>query len=776
MKHRNVRIRQLAVMAIGAITAISATAVIGVGAASAAAVTGQVASVAASSVSNVNPGAADQPVGNLTFSVANTFAAQDILTIDLPVCQTATDYIAFSVTPTVAVTGGSTTETAPTITPTLAEQSGEGTACTTANGGTGTMDSLVLTFGNSATDTSSTETPWTVTLSGLKYSLGAGFTRTTGTTSGATSGDIPMSGSYLASATGSPSQGVTVASNAALADYSVTANTPGVAVAPTASDAAISNLVITEYTPGIIAVGTVSVKLSAGTFDASSTPTATASGGGAVAGTVTGMGTNTLTFPVTTASSTGPATYTLSGLAVDTSAASTGPVTATVSNTDTATATTTTLASAVKVFAVINAAPPIYGETAVDTSASLFESNACTYALNSSGAVGTSGSTVTSAVLATSENFPDALSASYLASALHTSVIVTPTAAVAQVTLNALRFEGVQNVFVVGGPLAISAADVSTLEATPAYNCGGLTTTGADLTVQRIYGQTQYGTAEQVAEYVSPSAIGTPSVPGAYGGMYNDTTGSNGTTAADAVTGVKTAILAVGTNYPDAMAASAMAYNNHLPVLLTQTASLAPEAEAAIVNLGIKQVIVMGGPLAISNNVVTQLMGLGVSTFRIAGIDATDTAQLLAQFELNISSTAANKANAANAGAITAGNASPAVADGLGWTDAKGLIVSRGDYYTDALSASALAGMSQTPIVLTENPTTVGQYLTKFLNTAGTTGFLNYPATAAATTDTTITVPATYTTVYQYQVIGGPLAIAPATMTTISNALAVNPS
>jgi putative cell wall-binding protein len=720
MKHRNVRIRQLAVMAIGAITAVSATAVFGVGAASAATL-GQVTSVTAVSTLNVHPGAANQPVGNLTFSVANDFASLDTLTLNLPACQTATDYIAFSATPTVTVTGGSSTETAPTITPTLAEQSGEGAACVAA----GVKDQLVLTFGNSASSTGTTA--WTVTLSGLKYNLGAGFTTTTGVAGAATTGAIPMTGSYLASATGSTSQPVTVASNAALADYAVTANTPGVAVAPTASDAAISNLVITEYTPGVVKVGTVSVTLSAGTFAASSTPTATASGGGAVVGTtpVAGMGTATLTFQVTTASSTGPATYTLSGLAVATSGATAGPVTVSVSDNGN---TTPTLASAVKVFAVINAASPIYGQTAVDTSAALFEKNGCR----------------STAVLATSDNFPDALSASYLASALGTSVIVTPTAAVAQATLNALRVEGVAHVFVVGGPLAISAADVSTLESTPSYHCGGyletttLIGTVTNLTVTRIYGQTQYGTAERVAEYVS-SAPGTVGVPGAYGGTYNDTTGNNGTAAANAPTSaVPTAILAVGTNYPDAMAASAMAYANGLPVLLTQTASLAPEAEAAIVNLGIQQVIVMGGPLAISNNVVTQLMGLGVSTFRIAGIDATDTAQLLAQFELNTT------------------NAS-SVPDGLGWTPAKGLVVTRGDYYTDALSASAFAGSNETPIVLTENPTTVGQYLTSFLNTAGTTGYSGK-------------------TVYGYQVIGGPLAIAPATMTTISNALAVNPS
>jgi len=707
MKHRNVRIRQMAVMAIGAITAISATAVIGVGAASAATTSVQGGgAITPAAATSVYPGVASQPAANWTFDSAGTFTALDTLTINLPKCVSATDYIGFAAVPAVTVAANGTTQTAPSITATLAEQSGEGAACVAA----GVKDQLVLTFKNTATGA----TPWGVTISGVSYTVGSGFTP----------GTITDTATYLKSATGATAVADTITSDAIVAAYSVMANTPGVAVAPTASDAAISNLVITEYTPGTVKVGSVSVAPSAGSF--TGTPTVAVSGGGAVVGTAS-ISSGDVTFPVTTASSTGPATYTLSGLAVDTSSATLGPVTADVTNT--VGGTTTILAPAVKVFAVINAMPAIYGQTAVDTSAALFEKNGC----NGNG----------NAVLATSDNFPDALSASYLASALGTSVIVTPTAAVAQATLNALRVEGVEHVFVVGGPLAISATDVSTLKSTPSYYCGGYTErtgpfgTVENLTVTSIYGQTQYGTAERVAEYVS-SAPGGPDVPGAYTGMYNDTTGNNGTTAKDAITGVPTAILAVGTNYPDAMAASAMAYNEHLPVLLTETDSLAPEAEAAIVNLGIQQVIVMGGPLAISNNVVTQLMALGVSTFRIAGIDATDTAQLLAQFELNTT------------------NASGA--DGLAWNDTtKGLVVSRGDYYTDALSASALAGMNKWPIVLTENPTTVGQYLTSFLNTAGTVGYSGKM-------------------VYQYQVVGGPLAIAPATMTTISNALAVNPS
>ena len=724
MRHKSARIRRLAVFAVGSVTAISATAVIGAGTADAVTVTpvqqtgGTITPV--TPTTTIFPGVAKQAATNWTFSSDNTFAAYDTLTIDLQKCVNSTDYVGFAAVPTVTVATNGTSETMPTITAALAQQSGEGAACVAA----GVKDQLVLTFTNTAS--TSATTPWTVTISGVSYTVGSGF---------GPGNSVTYSATYQPSTTGATAVTDSIAADATVAPLAITSNTPGVGLAPGATNAAISNVVITEYVPGIVS-GTVTVTLGGtSTFDKASTPSVSASGGGAVVGKVTGAGTGALSFPVTTASSGTPATYTLSGLAVDVPAsAPAGPVRALVADT------TGALGPPAQLFSVITS-QRIFGQTSVDTSAALFENNGCPSAGGINiGPLSIGGTR--NAVLATSDSFPDALSASYLASQLNTSVLVTPTAAVAQTTLTALRLEGVENVFVVGGPLAISAADIATLKATPSYHCGGLTERSSliggaqNLQVTQIYGQTQYGTAEQVAEYAGAGAVGKVNVPGAYGGMYNDTTGSNGTTAATAVSGGRTAILAVGTNYPDAMAASAMAYNEKLPVLLTGTSSLAPEAEAAIVNLGIQQVIVMGGPLAISDNVVTQLMGLGVSTFRIAGNDDTDTAQLLAQFELNTT----------NASGVT---------EGLGWLPANGLVVTRGDYFTDALSASAYAGQSGTPIVLTENPTTVGTYLTGFLNKAGTVGYGGHP-------------------VYSFTVLGGSLAIAPATVTAIAGALGAN--
>ncbi len=59
-------------------------------------------------------------------------------------------------------------------------------------------------------------------------------------------------------------------------------------------------------------------------------------------------------------------------------------------------------------------------------------------------------------ILATDQNFPDALAASYLAQSLGTGILLTPTDGLSSETAQALRVEGIQTVYVVGGPAAIS--------------------------------------------------------------------------------------------------------------------------------------------------------------------------------------------------------------------------------------------------------------------------------------------------------------------------------
>lgn len=184
-----------------------------------------------------------------------------------------------------------------------------------------------------------------------------------------------------------------------------------------------------------------------------------------------------------------------------------------------------------------------------------------------------------------------------------------------------------------------------------------------------------------------------------------------------------TAVLATGRTFQDAMSASALAYADHLPILLTTPSKLSPQVSTAIDQLGIEQVIVMGGPLAVSDTVVVSLERAHVSVLRVAGADYTMTAVELAICELG-----------------------PATGHvGLDWPASGGAIVARGNGFTDGLAGAVVAAdgpasSSPEPLLLTENPTTPGIYLLAFFEVAGTTGIW-------AKTLTHLTV------------LGGPLAV-----------------
>jgi putative cell wall-binding protein len=614
--------------------------------------------------------------------------------------------IGFASAPTVSATTVSG-QTAPTF-------SAVGLTQSAACSGTAFFDQAIITLTNAGTIAGTaglgSSQPVTITFSGIAYNV----------TAAVPVGNVSVTGLYNTvaavgpSTTGAPSG----PSNADVGKLSVTANNPAVGLTAGTTNQPISNVVITEAQPGAVPTGLVCVILSGGTFNTTTAPTVTASGGGAVVGAPTVNGTNTtLQFNVSTASSSAAATYTVSNLNVNPPAGA-GPVTAVVSDGGSGVNCGTTIASGLTLYNTF-AVNRIFGQTADGTAAA---------ELNAAFASGCPASK--NVVLATDQNFPDALSASYLASKLGTGVLLTPTNALASETVTALRLGGINHVYIVGGPLAVAQNVVAALAQEPVYTCGGVTpvtnpSTGAAVltTVTQVFGQTQYDTAQTVAQYFG-STVGLGSFPGAYPtsvtgtSAYNTTAGLSGTLAP--ATGGATAILATGQTFPDAMAASGMSYAEQWPILLTQQASLAPQASAAITNLGIKQVVVMGGPIAISDTVVTQLAAMGVSVLRIAGTDYTNTAQLLAQFELS--------------------------SNVLNWAAGHSydILVARGDFFADALAGSALSGLTQSPIVLTFNPGTLGGGIP-----------------ALFTTEHALAPP---NEVSNITVLGGPIAVTPATV------------
>src|SRR5664280_1757890 len=355
---RHHRLRQAAVATLGAVTAVSGIALLGGGVAGATVAPGT--SLSAATVTTVIPGGAGQAAGNLVLSVPNNFATvntvggssdQISLEVTPPTGGVATgNTIGFASAPTVTVTGGTPGNAAPTFTEALSTAPGSPL---------GTSNNVVtLTVTNTATHVAA-DANWTVTLGGVAYNVG------TGVATGAVNVTAtPANGQPGGPAVGTPLQ--PPAQNATITNYAVTGNNPSVGLQPS-STGAISNLVITEYQTGVV-TGAVQATLSSGTFTATSTPTVTASGGGAVVGPVTkSNGNATLNFTVSPASTTGPATFTLSGLVVN-APAGTGPVSINVTGAVIGTA---------KAYAVIAATQNHYGQTAVDTSATLFENQGC---------------------------------------------------------------------------------------------------------------------------------------------------------------------------------------------------------------------------------------------------------------------------------------------------------------------------------------------------------------------------------------------------------------
>ncbi len=678
-------------------------------------------------------------------------------------------YLYFAGTPAATVSTTSGVSSTPSISPSVENDD----TCSASQ-----PNELKISFINSVYFVTASKTVVQIAISGIRYAvgttataIGTGRVRVTAsfsassstvTTASASNGTVeaaevsdgtpPGGGSPGGGSSGGGSPGGAPTGTAAT-PLVLKANTPAVTVLQNAYGAPISPVHVVESSSTHVPVGYVCLTLSSGAeFDATAGGSVTVpSGNGTASATVTYQGGSataapTVEFDVSKASTTA-GEYTVSDLAVDADT-KTGPVaiTATYGTSASCTEDTGTLGSATGFTVTSTPVTRIYGATPDATAAAELEHQFDALGTDCPGRVG-----ARPVVLATDSHYPDALSSAYLASSLGTGELLTPTRSLSAATANAIRLEGITQVYIVGGPLAVSSAVSQQLESTLAYNCGGSTPLTSDgsvhIEVVRISGATEYDTAQWVAEYPDASNVGSLDVTGAYTGTnrtggtgrYNDTAGRS-SAAPDTSTTLPTAIVANGRSFQDAESASVLSYADRLPILLTTPESLSPQVASVITSLGIKQVIVMGGQLAVSNAVVSSLEALGVSAIRIAGKDATDTAVQLADFEM----------------------ASKSEHLGAGWSGSGGVIVARGDYFTDGLAGAIVAagaGRTHThgpePLLLCVDPSTVGPYLSAFLSKAGRTGIDGVTADRV----TSLTV------------LGGPQAVSTAVVTTMTGDL-----
>jgi len=199
-----------------------------------------------------------------------------------------------------------------------------------------------------------------------------------------------------------------------------------------------------------------------------------------------------------------------------------------------------------------------------------------------------------------------------------------------QATWAALEALTPAEIIIVGGPSSVSAGVESDLAGT-----------GAD--VRRIAGENRYETAALIgAEYGTAETVFVATGQG------------------DMATGLALA---------DALTAASVAGSQGAPVLLTRTGTLPAATAEVISDLGATQIVVVGGPDAVSDDVLSQLNAIA-PTERVAGDDRYTTAA-----------------------ALTAGYG----------TDGDVLYVASGVNFPDALAGSSLTGSAAAPLLLTRD-------------------------------------------------------------------------
>jgi putative cell wall-binding protein len=221
-------------------------------------------------------------------------------------------------------------------------------------------------------------------------------------------------------------------------------------------------------------------------------------------------------------------------------------------------------------------------------------------------------------VLATGATFPDALAGAPLAFQMDAPILLTPKAKLDQRVRSLMKEFGVKKVTILGGPNAVSSAVENELKK------------DMKLTVNRIQGENRYETAAAIAETLLPN---------------------------------RTAVVAYGGNFPDALSMAPYAAMYGHPIFLTDKNELSQATKKAMSSY--TKTYVIGGPNAISEKVSKLLP----SPTRIQGNDRYETSIAVTK-KLDLPT--------------------------------GGVFVATGEGFADALTGSVLAAKFGAPTILTK--------------------------------------------------------------------------
>jgi len=195
-------------------------------------------------------------------------------------------------------------------------------------------------------------------------------------------------------------------------------------------------------------------------------------------------------------------------------------------------------------------------------------------------------------VVATGENWPDALAGGPLASTLSAPILLTRRYELPAPCASVITTIGATSAVILGGTSVVDpAVEDDLIDA--GINPGSIT---------RIAGANRYETAAKIAEFIENHDM-------------ND---------------VDTAYFATGANFPDALAAGPFGGAFRRPILLVKRDEIPAYTQQAITGLGLTTSYVLGGTGVISADVMSQLP----FATRLGGADRYETAAIIAEHGL----------------------------------------------------------------------------------------------------------------------------------------------
>lgn len=202
-------------------------------------------------------------------------------------------------------------------------------------------------------------------------------------------------------------------------------------------------------------------------------------------------------------------------------------------------------------------------------------------------------------IVANGRNFPDALAASGAARDAGAPIILVEPDSVPAAAIAGLEQIDPRGVIIVGGTAAVSSGVETTLRGMYGNE------------VYRAAGENRYETAEIIAAEVGAGQLD----------------------------GLTTAIIATGTNYPDALAGGPVSYHGDgtdpYPILLVDGDLIPVATQTALAALEVEQVIILGGTAAVSAAAQADLESqTGNPAIRLAGSSREATARRIAEFAI----------------------------------------------------------------------------------------------------------------------------------------------